>query len=172
MQRIHPLTVCCVYPELTPRVHVSAGEIVSFRSFMTGELYDLLSRHSLLRHSVSSDDMHDDDYLDAVSDQLSQPEILAARLFALRAESLIADLDASRAGARLAGSLIGAEMAASRPYWLGHRIAIIGAPRVAQLYSLALGLVGQQPVLADVERCTLAGLVQAHSLSLDCTDLA
>ncbi|MCY4540972.1 MAG: 2-dehydro-3-deoxygalactonokinase [Rhodobacteraceae bacterium] len=159
--------VLCLPGTHTKWVHVSAGEIVSFRSFMTGELYDLLCRHSLLRHSVSSNEFCPDEFREAAGDQLSQPELLAARLFAIRAESLIAGLEAARAGSRLAGFLVGAELAASRPYWLGHRIAIIGAPRLAQSYEMALDIVGQKPLLADSERCTVAGLTHAHSLCLN-----
>ncbi len=158
--------VMCLPGTHTKWVHISAGEIVSFRSFMTGELYDLLSSRSILRHSVASGEHLTEDFLEAASDQLSQPEKLAARLFALRAESLIAGLDAPRAGARLAGYLIGAELAASRPYWLGHRIAIVGAPRLAKLYSQALSLVGQEPIKAEAEQCTILGLAQAHAQSL------
>jgi 2-keto-3-deoxy-galactonokinase len=33
-------------------VQISAEEVVSFQTFMTGELFDLLS-HSVLRHSVA-----------------------------------------------------------------------------------------------------------------------
>jgi 2-dehydro-3-deoxygalactonokinase len=36
-------------------VQISAGEVVSFRTFMTGELFDLLSAVSVLRHSVAAE---------------------------------------------------------------------------------------------------------------------
>jgi hypothetical protein len=39
-------------------VQISAEEVVSFRTFMTGEMFDLLSAQSVLRHSIAggSDD--------------------------------------------------------------------------------------------------------------------
>jgi 2-dehydro-3-deoxygalactonokinase len=36
-------------------VQISAEEVVSFRTFMTGELFDLLSTQSVLRHSIAGE---------------------------------------------------------------------------------------------------------------------
>jgi 2-dehydro-3-deoxygalactonokinase len=58
----------------------------------------------------------------AGDDALSQPERPGARLFSLRAEGLIAGLTPDAARARLSGLLIGMELAAARPYWLGQPV--------------------------------------------------
>jgi 2-dehydro-3-deoxygalactonokinase len=55
-------------------VQISAGEVVSFRTFMTGELFDLLSAQSVLRHSVAAGGSDPDAFREAVSDTLSRPE--------------------------------------------------------------------------------------------------
>jgi hypothetical protein len=44
--------VLCLPGTHTKWVHISAGEVVSFRSFMTGELFATVGPHSVLRHSV------------------------------------------------------------------------------------------------------------------------
>jgi 2-dehydro-3-deoxygalactonokinase len=86
-------------------VHVSAGEVVSFRTCLTGELFALLSKQSVLRHGMADAGTADQAARDAafdaaLSDALSRPEQLATRLFALRAEGLLTGLDPAVARAR------------------------------------------------------------------------
>ncbi|MCB1369931.1 MAG: 2-dehydro-3-deoxygalactonokinase [Rhodobacteraceae bacterium] len=155
--------VLCLPGTHSKWAHVSAGEVVSFTSFMTGEIFALLGRASVLRHSVADTGWSETDFLEAVEETLARPERLAARLFGLRAESLLADLAPERARARLSGLLIGAELAATRPYWLGRDVVLIGAAGLAGAYRAALahcGLVARQVAVAGL---TLAGLAAAHS---------
>ncbi|HSF64973.1 MAG TPA: 2-dehydro-3-deoxygalactonokinase, partial [Paracoccaceae bacterium] len=97
-------------------------------------------------------------------DALSRPERLAQRLFALRAEGLLQGLAPGAARARLSGLLIGVELAATRPYWLGQPVAILGAEALAARYARALGAQGSRPRLLPGTDCTLAGLAAAHRL--------
>ncbi|NVO56355.1 2-dehydro-3-deoxygalactonokinase [Rhodobacteraceae bacterium B1Z28] len=156
--------VLCLPGTHTKWVQVSAGEVVSFRTFMTGELFDLLRCHSVLRHSIS-DGWDETAFLDAVSDTLSKPEQLAARLFGLRAMDLLQGQASGIARARLSGSLIGVELAATRAYWLGQQLAIIGADNVSQIYAKALQQQGAFVEVANATRSTLAGLAQARNLT-------
>lgn len=130
---------------------------------MTGELFALLAQHSVLRHSVGGAAFDMEAFDQAVSDGLSRPEDLAAQLFRLRAGSLVADLEPAPARARLSGLLIGAELAATRPYWLGNNIAIIGADMVADLYRRALEAQGALVQTTDGTDITLSGLIAAHA---------
>lgn len=150
--------VICLPGTHSKWAHVSAGEVVSFQTFMTGELFALLSQQSVLRHSVASDDWDDDAFEEGLSETLSRPERLAAKLFSLRAEGLLAGLAAASAKARLSGLLIGAELAAAKPYWLGQDVALIGAPALSQNYAKALALQGIEARLLSGRDCTLAGL--------------
>lgn len=142
---------------------VSAGEVVSFRTFMTGELFALLSGQSVLRHSIAPCGWDEAAFDEALSDTMSRPEALAARLFTLRADGLLNALPPEVARARLSGLLIGAEMAAAKPYWLGRNIAVIGASAVAQPYVSALRAQGLPVTEADADRMTLEGLRSAYS---------
>jgi len=45
--------VICLPGTHTKWVHVSADEVVSFQTCMTGEMFALLTEHSVLRHSIS-----------------------------------------------------------------------------------------------------------------------
>ncbi|MBL9049907.1 MAG: 2-dehydro-3-deoxygalactonokinase [Tabrizicola sp.] len=139
-------------------VHVSAGEVVSFQTFMTGEMFALLSEASVLRHGMQGTGWEDAAFDAAVSDALSRPEKIGARLFALRAEGLIAGLSPAAARSRLSGLLIGTELAAAKPYWLGQRVTLIGAEKLSAAYARALAAQGIDAQRLSATDCTLAGL--------------
>lgn len=155
--------VVCLPGTHTKWAEVSAGEIVSFRTFMTGEIFSLLSDHSVLRHSVS-DGWDETAFAEAVADTLARPESLAARLFRIRADHLLYGTPGPTGFARLSGLLIGAELAAARPYWLGRQVAVIGAKRLANAYLQALAAQAVPADEIDAEAATLAGLTAAHAM--------
>ncbi|WP_343080736.1 2-dehydro-3-deoxygalactonokinase [Ostreiculturibacter nitratireducens] len=155
--------VICLPGTHSKWVRVSAGEVVSFQTFMTGELFALLSTQSVLRHGIAGDGWDEGAFLDALSDTISRPERMAAKLFSLRAEGLLHGLSPETARARLSGLLIGAELSGAKPYWLGQEIAIIGAEAVSAAYGAALRAQGAAPRLVPAGRLTLTGLVTAHA---------
>ncbi len=154
--------VICLPGTHTKWAHLSAGEIVSFQSFMTGEIFALLAEHSVLRHTVGTEGQFDLSAFDAaVTDALAQPHRAYGRLFQLRAGALVDDLSPEIARAQLSGLLIGWELAAAKPYWLGQEVALIGAPALSALYARALQSQAVQVTEADAEAATLAGLYRA-----------
>ncbi len=155
--------IICLPNEHTKWVHISAGEIVSFQTFMTGEMFGLLSEKSVLQQCVDSKDWDQASYLEAIADAMARPQSVAAHLYGLRASALIGDLAANTARARLLGLLIGIELTAARPYWLGQNVAIIGAGRLAELYRSALVEQGVPAAIRDVTDLTLAGLMVAYN---------
>lgn len=161
--------IICLPGTHTKWARISAEECVNFQTFMTGEIFATLSENSVLQHSVQSDDWDDAAFADAIDDAISRPEKLAARLFSLRAEFLLNDLSPASARARLSGFLIGAELAASRPYWLGQDIVIIGAKDLATLYATALRQQGCDPKTPEAQNLTLAGLSAAYLTFLETT---
>jgi 2-dehydro-3-deoxygalactonokinase len=150
--------VLCLPGTHSKWVHISAGEVVSFQTYMTGEMFALLSEASVLRHGMQGAGWDDVAFDGAVSDALSKPEKLGARLFSLRAEGLIAGLSAATARARLSGLLIGTELAAAKPYWLGQRVTLIGAEKLSAAYARALAAQGVEAKRLSATDCTLAGL--------------
>ncbi|MBF9057750.1 2-keto-3-deoxy-galactonokinase [Rhodobacterales bacterium HKCCSP123] len=155
--------VLCLPGTHTKWVHLSAGEVVSFQTAMTGEMFDLLSRQSVLRHTVGAGSLDPEAFAEAVADTLSRPERLAQRLFSIRADATLNGTDASVSRARLSGALIGAELAATRPYWLGQHIAVAGTPALADLYARALAAQGASARALDAAPLTLAGLAHIRA---------
>ncbi len=152
--------VLCLPGTHSKWVHLSAGEIVSFQTFLTGEMFALLSEHSVLRHSLEG---WDEAGFDAGLQQgMERPERVLARLFTLRAESLLNALPPDVARARLSGLLIGAELAVAKPYWLGQRVAVIGEDALALAYKQALERLSVPVACHDATATTLAGLAAAR----------
>lgn len=155
--------IACLPGTHTKWAHVSAGEVVSFQTFLTGEMFALLAGQSVLRHSVGSEGWDDAAFAEAVADAISSPARVASRLFGLRAEALLAGLAPETARSRLSGLLIGTELAAARPYWLGQRVVIVGADAPARAYVAALAAQGVQVEVLPADQMTLAGLSLAQA---------
>ncbi|MBB95121.1 MAG: 2-keto-3-deoxy-galactonokinase [Rhodobacteraceae bacterium] len=155
--------VLCLPGTHTKWVQVSAGEIVSFRSFMTGEIFALLSGQSVLRHGLEGDGWDEAAFDEGVADGMARPQLLTSDLFGLRAEGLLHGKDASATRARLSGLLIGVELAGARHYWLGQQLAFIGAPVLAGAYLRGLKAQGAIGDRTDAEAMTLAGLCAARA---------
>jgi 2-dehydro-3-deoxygalactonokinase len=156
--------IACLPGTHTKWAHVHAGEVVSFASFMTGEIFALLASQSVLRRTVAADGWSQDDFLEAAADGLARPERVPGRLFGLRAEALLLGLAPERARARLSGLMIGAELAGARNYWLGREVVLIGAAGLAAAYRDALALAGLAARVADATELTRAGLAAAHAM--------
>lgn len=153
--------VICLPGTHTKWVHISADEVVSFQTAMTGDLFAAISGHTVLKHSIGHG-WDADGFAQGLDDAISRPEKLAARLFSLRAEGLLDGLSDDVARARLSGLLIGAELASTKPYWLGQQVAVIGAGTLSKRYVDALEAQGVNAIQADGDRATLAGLTAAY----------
>lgn len=156
--------VLCLPGTHTKWARISAGEIVSFQTFMTGEMFALLSKHSVLRHTVNGTDWDAEAFHDAISDAMSRPQGIAAKLFGLRAGNLVGDMTPSQGKARLSGYLVGLELAGARPYWLGMEVALIGAPALSKLYQDGLAAQGVPSSIHPASDMTLSGLLAAYSV--------
>jgi 2-dehydro-3-deoxygalactonokinase len=160
--------VVCLPGTHTKWVRIHAGAIVRFQTFMTGELFELLRVHSVLRHSIDSTSWDKDEFATAVSAAFARPETVAARLFGIRAGFLLAGLESGATNARLSGILIGAELAAAASdFWSGQEITIIGAARQAEIYAAALRALDRESTIVDGTHVTLAGLKSAYGKILE-----
>lgn len=159
--------VICLPGTHTKWVHISAGEVVSFQTFMTGEMFDLLSSQSVLRHSVGAlGDWDQDAFEAAVIDAISNPAMIAAFMFRLRASDLLEGATPAANRARMSGLLVGLELAAAKPYWLGQKVALVGAPKLNDLYATALAAQGLTTTQQTGDEMTLKGLTAAYQESI------
>ncbi len=154
--------VVCLPGTHTKWADVRNGEVAGFKTFMTGELFDLLPRHSILRHSAAGADWDEAAFEEAVAQALSVPHALMAGLFGLRAEAILNKASAGTCRARLSGLLIGSELAAARALWGGRPVKLVGEHKLAALYQKALVQAGGAAENLDSEITTLNGLRAAY----------
>jgi len=139
-----------------------AGEVASFSTFMTGELFDLLSKQSVLRHSVIDDQWSDDAFKQGVQDAINNPAQLTSELFSVRARDILGNGATHFGKARLSGLLIGSELEGTREWWQGKKVILLGDSLLQSLYKLAMEQVNIDVVLLDGTQMTLAGLTAAY----------
>ncbi|MBT6275849.1 MAG: 2-dehydro-3-deoxygalactonokinase [Chromatiales bacterium] len=128
-------------------VKLSDGALQSFATFMTGELFALLTEHSILAASIDGDHFSEASFIDGLqrAAQVDLRHGLMHALFGVRALSLFGRLPAQAAGSYLSGLLIGAELAGARGAGLldGESVVVILAdPAIAKPYELALSQLG------------------------------
>jgi 2-dehydro-3-deoxygalactonokinase len=152
----------CLPGTHTKWVRISAGEIVDFKTFMTGELFNLLATQSVLRHSLSGAEWDKAEFAGSVKSMATESNGFAARLFSIRAETLVSGLEPGTAKARLSGTLIGTELAGARNYWLDQKLTIVGNGPQSETYAEALRALGQFPDVTDASHVTLTGLKSAY----------
>ncbi|HWE47197.1 MAG TPA: 2-dehydro-3-deoxygalactonokinase [Caulobacteraceae bacterium] len=137
---------------------VEDGRVVRFLTAMTGELFDVLSRHGVLKSDAPADDAQA--FLKGVEAAADGGE-LSARLFTVRTRVVASGLPARSATSYLSGLLIGSEIA-SLPRLLGvgedETIALLGDDRLCGWYAMALTHKGRRSESFDGDEAALAGL--------------
>ena len=146
-------------------VVLDGGQVVDFTTFLTGELYALMSSQSILMHAVGPDAgqfaVDHPAFVDGVRTGLADPARLTAEFFTIRAMSLLDGLASDAAAARLSGLLIGTEVAAARS-WSGSErkdVTLIASGRMEALYRAAIGLAAMGYTVADADRLARSGLL-------------
>lgn len=138
-------------------VLVEDGRIVRFVTAMTGELFAVLGRHSLLQSDAPADD---EDAFDQGLAAAGEGDALAARLFTARARVVGGKAEARSTPSYLSGLLIGAEVA-SVPKLLGHppsQVSLLGDAALCERYRRALSRTGVRVEVFDGEAAAIAGL--------------
>ena len=143
-------------------VRVGGGHILGFTSFLTGELYGLLTEASILRHSVSHDGFDAESFAQGFADTVHKPETAFTQLFALRAEHLLRGPNPVAAANRLSGCLAGLEFAGAESYQNVKDTVVIASGTVAEQYRIALEHARIPFHIVDPENCVLEGLRDAH----------
>lgn len=137
---------------------ITNGVVKHFTTFMTGEIFGLLAKQSVLRHSVSGRGWDSAAFISGVKLAMDSPELVTQELFAIRPQSMLHDLPANQARARLSGLLIGAELRATEHLWSSRDVCIIGDPKLVEHYNAALKFYNCQATIADGDMMTLGGL--------------
>ena len=115
-------------------VQVNQNNIEKFKTFMTGELFEIISKNSVLVHSVVSDEFDKIEFLKSADKILKYPKLFGNSLFQLRADDLINSGSAVIYKSRLSGYLLGLELLGSLEFWENNDIVLIGNKNLIDLY--------------------------------------
>lgn len=152
--------VVCLPGTHTKWARIADGKIVQFTTLMSGEMYHLFAKISILRRAVESDEWDEYEFLTAAAATFVRPESTAAMLFSIRAESVLRGLSKAAARARLCGYWMGLELAATKPYWESGAAAIVGEDILQRQYQTALAAQNVRTEVFAAADMSLAGLLR------------
>ncbi len=137
-------------------VHVKSGKAVEFHSVLTGELFAVLKRHSILVNNLQTEDKAA--FIDGVNTSKS-PVSLPHLLFSTRSKMLFGDHDSSSTSSYLSGLLIGSEIGSELSLNPGLKeVHIIGGGNLTELYIEALNCYGLTGHVYDGDKMSALGL--------------
>lgn len=140
------------------------GWVKSFATFMTGELFSLLSKNSTLAFAVDADipfGANAPAFVKALDKEAADLPGLSG-LFGVRASQLLGFETREDGAAHLSGLLIGAEALAARQSFSGYTDAtLVASGPVADLYTAALRRAGLNVRHVDAEQSVRDGLYAA-----------
>lgn len=146
-------------------VRVVRGEVLGFATFMTGELFEAITRHTILAHAMKDStgfDGANTAFTDAVHSALKEPELTANRLFAVRARSLLFSLNPTEAESMFSGTMIGLELAgALKSAPKDTPVVLVVSGKLRGLYEAAFHRVGLKFSTIDADDAVRHGLSHA-----------
>ena len=119
-------------------VEIRNNNIIKFKTFMTGELFEIISKNSVLIHSVEAEKIDKMELLKSVDKILQKPELFSNALFQLRADDLINSKGPTIYKSRLSGYLLAIELLGSVEFWKNKDIVLIGNPDLTEMYQFVL----------------------------------
>ena len=119
-------------------VEIKNNNIIKFKTFMTGELFEIISKNSVLIHSVKAEKIDKMELLKSVDKILQKPELFSNALFQVRADDLINSKGPSIYKSRLSGYLLAIELLGSVEFWKNSDIVLIGNPDLTAMYQFVL----------------------------------
>ena len=127
---------------------VKGGAIESYRTYMTGELFQAIGNHTILARSIDAQGAPDNAaFVTAFERACHASSSVWGQLFSIRAASVLQGLSPTEARERLSGFLVGAEFFAARSDGLldenaPDRLAVMGTGSLVDRYRLAFEHLG------------------------------
>ena len=161
--------VVCMPGTHSKWAQLSGTRIEHFSTAMTGEMFEVLRTHSVLRHSFNGDldgPGRAEGFATGATAGLAHPEQLLGTLFQVRAGSLLSARQPDWCAGYLSGLLIGTEIGSNR-HLIGDRaVPLIGSPALCALYAQVLSMIGARGEPQDATQIVLAGLKAARSFAV------
>jgi 2-dehydro-3-deoxygalactonokinase len=146
-------------------VRIVRDEVLGFATFMTGELFEAISKHTILSHTIKDSAGFDGANLaftDAVHSALREPELTTSRLFSVRARGLLFSMSPVEAEATISGTMIGLELAgALKSAPKDTPVILVVSGKLRGLYEAAFHRAGLKFSTVDADDAVRHGLAQA-----------
>jgi 2-dehydro-3-deoxygalactonokinase len=137
-------------------IKVEDDRIASFRTVMTGELFNLLREHSILADLLAGPASAGAAFEAGVRHGLASDE-LTAELFSVRARVLLGKAAREDAASYTSGLLIGSDIRIGLRSAPPGEIVVMGRPELTGLFAAALAVAGRPAREIDGEEAFLAG---------------
>jgi 2-dehydro-3-deoxygalactonokinase len=171
--RLHPqLTkgrhLLCLPGTHTKWVAVTDGAVSQFQTALSGELFEILRRHSVLARDSGEVDGQSPAFALGL-DCARQKADLLHLLFSARSRAVTGDMAKDDAASYLSGLVLGKDVATALALFevasstMEGPVQLICTPLLAALYGKALAAYDVKSTVIDGDRAALAGLVHAHS---------
>jgi 2-dehydro-3-deoxygalactonokinase len=138
-------------------VRLQDGRIAAFRTIMTGELFNLLKKHSILADLLERPAEPGPAFEAGVRHGLEGDD-LTAELFSVRARTLLGKAPPEAASAYVSGLLIGADLKVGLRLAGSDEVVVVGSPELTLLFCAALETAGRAARTIDGEKAFLAGI--------------
>jgi 2-dehydro-3-deoxygalactonokinase len=144
-------------------VQLSHGSVTHFSTFMTGELFSVLSQHSLLGRALPAQHEDEASFLTGVR-TAAQGAPFSHLIFSARTRRLAGTLAPEHVHAYLSGLLLGHELAALPE---ASEIWVVGSESLSRRYQLAARALQRTLHTADGDACFLRGMTALRALLQD-----
>lgn len=158
----------CLPGTHTKWVAVTDGTVTQFQTALSGELFEILRRHSVLARDSGEVDGQSPAFALGL-DCARQKADLLYLLFSARSRAVTGDMAKADAASYLSGLVLGKDVATALALFdvassnMDGPVQLICTPLLAALYDKALAAYDVKSTVIDGDRAALAGLVHAHS---------
>lgn len=146
---------------------VAGRRLLRFGTAMTGEVFEALAAHTVLRHSLAGEaDTNEVDagFEEGLAAGLAAPQRLLGQLFRVRSAALLSARSPGWCKGHLSGLLIGSEIAGFSD-WGSGEVALLGSASLCGLYARGLTAMGRTSRVIEAAEATRAGLSTARELT-------
>jgi 2-dehydro-3-deoxygalactonokinase len=167
--RLHPELgrgrhVICLPGTHAKWVALQDGAVVAFQTALSGELFELLRRHSVLARDGGDVAVNDAFLRGLAFAKASRQADLLYLVFSTRARVVTGEMPKSDAASYLSGLIVGKDVAtAAALFDLGASVSLVCAPALAALYARALAAYDVKATAIDGDQASLSGLILAHA---------
>ncbi|GLO63983.1 MFS transporter [Vibrio sp. MACH09] len=139
-------------------IAMTNGELTDFSTYMTGELYSILSQHSILGHSLPK--QFESNYAFDMGVRESKTENLSHSLFSVRTMRLFDNVKDEHTLNYLSGLLIGYELKELQ----GNHLYIVGNTELGWRYEYASELLSLNSTIVSGDDCFILGMNQIYGV--------